>query len=379
MKLFFKTLFITSLLFVSCKKNTETTTAKSIEKTENQIKYATGLAIYKHKGYSVVKVLNPWPKAEKPFTYILKNKNGIIPDSLQQFTTINVPVKKLVVTSTTIIPFLEMLKSEDKLIGFPHTDYISSPKTRALINKGQVRDLGQNESLNIELLFDMQPDAIVTYGIDNSNKMVDKLTKNGLKVLFQGDWMEQSPLGKAEWIKFYAALLGKEKEGTAIFKDIEKNYMDALTLVKDSKASQTVLYGSLYKDQWFVARGNSWIAQFLNDAKADYLWKDLPGMGSEPLSFESVYDKAEKADIWITNGSILTLNQLLEENHHYKKFEAYQNHEVYTFEGQKGATGGTIYYETAPSRPDLVLKDYIKIFHPEILPDYTFTFAKKLE
>ena len=378
MKLFFKTLFLTCFLLVSCKKNSETKTQIAIN-SENQIKHASGLAIYKYEGYSIVKVLNPWPKAEKPFTYILKNKNGIIPDSLHNYTTINVPVKKLVVTSTTIIPFLEMLESENKLIGFPHTSYISSPKTRALINDGKIRDVGQNESLNIELLFDMQPDVIVTFGIDNTNKMVDKLTKNGLKVMFQGDWMEQSALGKAEWIKFYAALLGKEKEGEIIFTDIEKNYNNALALIKNTKATQTVLYGSLYKDQWFVARGNSWIAQFLNDAKADYLWKDLPGMGSEPLSFESVFDKAEHADIWITNGSIMTLNQLLEENHHYQKFDAYQKSEVYTFESQKGETGGTVYYETAPSRPDLVLKDYIKIFHPEILPNYQFTFAKKLE
>jgi len=378
MKLFFKTLFLTCFLLVSCKKNSETKTQIAIN-SENQIKHASGLTIYKYEGYSIVKVLNPWPKAEKPFTYILKNKNGIIPDSLHNYTTINVPVKKLVVTSTTIIPFLEMLESENKLIGFPHTSYISSPKTRALINDGKIRDVGQNESLNIELLFDMQPDVIVTFGIDNTNKMVDKLTKNGLKVMFQGDWMEQSALGKAEWIKFYAALLGKEKEGEIIFADIEKNYNNALALIKNTKATQTVLYGSLYKDQWFVARGNSWIAQFLNDAKADYLWKDLPGMGSEPLSFESVFDKAEHADIWITNGSIMTLSQLLEENHHYQKFDAYQKSKVYTFEGQKGETGGTVYYETAPSRPDLVLKDYIKIFHPEILPNYQFTFAKKLE
>ena len=102
-------------------------------------------------------------------------------------------------------------------------------------------------------------------------------------------------------------------------------------------------------------------------------------MGSEPLSFESVFDTAAHADVWITNGSIMSLDQLLEENHHYAKFDAFQNKNVYSFESQKGATGGTIYYETAPSRPDLVLKDYIKIFHPTVLPDYTFTFAKKLD
>lgn len=378
MKLLFRVLFLTSFIIISCQEKS-TTKNKITQHSDNQIKHATGFAIHKYEGYSIVKVTNPWPNAEKAFTYVLKNKNGIIPDSLKEYTTITTPVEKLVVTSTTIIPFLEMLESETKLIGFPHTDYISSPKSRALIKSGQIRDVGQNENLNIELLFDMQPEAIVTFGIDNTNKMVDKLTSNGLKVLFQGDWMEQSPLGKAEWIKFYAALLGKEKEGEKIFNSIEDNYNNALKLVKDKQPNKTVLYGSMYKDQWFVAKGNSWIAQFLHDAKANYLWQDLPGMGSEPLSFESVFEKAEHADIWITNGSIETIAQLLKENHHYQKFDAYTAKQIYSFESEKGETGGTVYYELAPSRPDLVLKDYIKIFHPEVIPDYQFTFAKKLE
>ncbi|WP_130736531.1 ABC transporter substrate-binding protein [Flavobacterium sp. J27] len=378
MKFAYRLLLLLPFLLIGCKETTKNTSVVS-QSPKNKIQYASGLAIYKYNGYSVVKVLNPWPKAEKPFTYILKQQNVVIPDSLKDYTMVTVPLQKLVVTSTTIIPFLEMLDSETKLIGFPHTNYISSTKTRALIDSGKVRDVGQNESLNIELLFDMQPDAIVTFGVDNTNPMVDKLTSNGLNVLFQGDWMEQSPLGKAEWIKFYAALLGKEKKGDSIFNSITNNYQQTLTLVKDFAPKQKVLYGSLYKDQWFVARGNSWIAQFIQDAKADYLWKDLPGMGSEPLSFESVFDTAEHADIWITNGSIMSLDQLLEENHHYAKFDAFQHKNVYSFESQKGATGGTVYYESAPSRPDLVLKDYIKIFHPTVLPNYTFTFAKKLD
>ncbi|CAM4004201.1 MULTISPECIES: ABC transporter substrate-binding protein [Flavobacterium] len=374
----FKIVFLASFLFISCKKNTEVTPTK-ISTAENSIKHATGLDIFKYEDYSIVKVKTPWPEATAGYTYVLKKANAKLPDSLQKYTAITVPLINLVVTSTTIIPFLEMLDSETKLMGFPHTDYISSPKTRTLIEKGRIRDVGQNENLNIELLFDMQPEAIVTFGVDNTNKMVDKLVANGLKVLFQADWMEQSPLGKAEWIKFYGALLGKEKEANTIYTKIEKDYTDALTLMHDVAPKQTVMYGSLYKDQWFVARGNSWIAQFLNDAKTNYLWSDIPGTGSQPLSFESVFDKAQHADIWITNGAIESLAQLTKENHHYKKFDAYQSKQIYTFESQKGATGGTIYYELAPSRPDLVLKDFIKIFHPDVLPNYTFTFAKKLD
>ena len=244
MKFAYKLLLLLPFLLLGCKETTKNTSVVS-QDPKNEIQYASGLAIYKYDGYSVVKVLNPWPKAEKPFTYILKQQNGVVPDSLNDYTTVTVPLQKLVVTSTTIIPFLEMLDSETKLIGFPHTDYISSTKTRALIDRGNVRDVGQNESLNIELLFDMQPDAIVTFGVDNTNPMVDKLTSNGLHVLFQGDWMEQSPLGKAEWIKFYAALLGKEKEGDSIFNSIANNYKQTLTLVKDKAPQEKVLYGSL--------------------------------------------------------------------------------------------------------------------------------------
>jgi iron complex transport system substrate-binding protein len=378
MKLLFKFLFLAFLTLNSCQEK-KTNQSKAVTLPKNQIQHATAFSVHKYDGYSIVKIINPWPEALQSFTYVLKEKNGVIPDSLKNYTTVNVPVQKLVVTSTTIIPFLEMLESEQKLIGFPHTNYISSQKTRDLIAKGAVKDLGQNENLNIELLFDMQPDVVVTFGVDNTNKTVNKLTQNGLKVMFQADWMEQSPLGKAEWIKFYGLLLGKEKEADSIFKTIESNYNNALELVNKTEANQTVLYGSMYKDKWFVARGNSWIAQFLKDAKTDYLWKDLPGVGSEALSFESVFDKAQHANIWITNGAIENLTQLLEENHHYAKFDAFQNKEIYSFESQKGETGGTIYYESAPSRPDLVLKDYIKIFHPELLPDYQFTFAKKLD
>lgn len=377
MKLLFRFLFIFAFTLISCQKKANTK-QEIVEQTENQIQYAKGLSIYKHNGYSVVKVTNPWPNADRSFTYVLKEKDGIIPDSLQNYTTVNVPLQKMVVTSTTIIPFLEMLESETSLIGFPHTDYISSEKTRTLIDHGKIRDVGQNESLNIELLFDMQPDAIIPFGMDNNNKTVEKLTSNGLKVIFQADWMEQSPLGKAEWIKFYAALLGKEAEGEKIFNTIENDYKQAIELVQNTAANKTVLYGSMYKDQWFVARGNSWVAQFLNDSKTNYLWKDIPGSGSEALSFESVFDKAQHAAVWIVNGAIINLEQLQKENHHYQKFDAFQKKEIYTFESQKGATGGTVYYELAPSRPDLVLKDYIKIFHPEVLPNYEFTFAKKL-
>jgi iron complex transport system substrate-binding protein len=373
-KIAFLLLFFT---LTGCKK-AETIDVVKPEIARNSIEYASGLSIVKQDGYSIVTVINPWPNANKNFTYILKEKEAKVPDSLQKYTTIKVPLESVVVTSTTNIPFLEMLEVENKLVGFPHTDYISSEKTRALIDKGSVKNIGQNEKLNIEQLIELSPDLIVTFGVDNNNPMLDNLKKSGLNVFIQGDWMEQSPLGKAEWIKLYGALFGKEEKAKELFDKIVLSYNQAKKLLTDKQATSTVLYGSMYEDLWYVAKGNSWVAQFMKDAQANYLWANLEGTGSQGLSFEKVLDKAKTANFWIATGSFKTLDEFGKSNPHYSEFDAFKNKTIYTFESKLGATGGTIYYELSPSRPDLVLKDYIKIFHPDLLPSYEFTFASKL-
>lgn len=379
MRQIFPKMIITAAFFIliGCKKN-EKIEAVKIVNAQNSIEYASGLSIVKYEDYSVVTVSNPWPNADKDFKYILKEKDAKVPDSLQSYTSIQVPLESVVVTSTTNIPFLEMLEVENKLVGFPHTDYISSEKTRALIDKGSVKNVGQNEKLNIEQLIELAPNLIVTFGVDNNNPMLDNLKKSGLNVLIQGDWMEQSPLGKAEWIKLYGALFAKEDKAKELFDKIVESYNQAKKLVADKPATSKVLYGSMYEDVWYVAKGNSWVAQFMKDAQATYLWADLKGSGSEGLSFEKVLDKAKTANVWIASGSFKSLDELQKANPHYGEFDAFKNKSVYNFEGKLGATGGTVYYELAPSRPDLVLKDYIKIFHPDLLSSYEFTFASKL-
>ncbi len=371
------TIFIVMIsVFIGCNKKEITT---SIEPTStNSIEYASGLDIHKYNGFSIVTVSNPWPEAKKKFTYVLQEKNSIVPDSLKKYTIIPVPLQSIVVTSTTIIPFLEMLNVEQKLTGFPHTNYISSAKTRKRIDTGLVKNLGQNEKLNVEQLIELEPNLIVSFGIDNNNPTLDNLQKSGLKVLIQADWMEQTPLGKAEWLKLYGALFGKEKEAKIIFDTIVKNYKDAQRLVSQKKSTSTVLYGSMYQEQWYVARGNSWVAQFMMDAKANYLWADIKGSGSLSLPFEKILEKARTAKYWIATGSFNNNKDFENSNPHYNQFDALKAKNVYTFESKVGPTGGTVYYELATSRPDLVLKDYIKIFHPELLPNYTFTFAQKL-
>lgn len=370
-------LFFILTLVLSCKKENASTTT-SLQKVKNSIQYAKDLEIYKYTGYSVLKVKNPWPNANKDFTYILQEKNGIIPDSLKQNPIIQVPIKTLVATSTTHISSLEMLGVENTLVGFPHLDYISSEKVRKNIDSGKVKELGNNQTLNVEVAIDLAPSVIIGYGLDNHNPSLDNLEKSGLKVVLNGDWNEQSPLGKAEWIKFFGALYGKEELADVLFKSIKDEYNSALAIAKKAKNHPTVLAGALFEEVWYVPQGESWGSLFLKDAGAKYLWANEKGSGGLSLSFEQVFEKAQNADFWIGPGQFNSLEEMEKTNPHYAQFKAFKTKQVYSYSLRKGKTGGMIYFEEAPNRPDLVLKDLIKILHPELLTDYELHFFKKL-
>lgn len=374
LKSFFSLLIIFS--FVQCKNEVSNT---NIITPVNEVKYAKGFSIINYKGFSILKVSNPWPEANKIYTYILKEKNGIVPDSLKNNLTINVPIKNIVVTSTTHIPSLEMLGEENSLIGFPNLNYISSQKVRALIDAKKVKELGTNQSLNTEVLIDLQPEVIIGYGLDNSNPTLDNLEKNGLKVLLNGDWNEQTPLGKAEWIKFFGALYGKQELANKIFTKIEKDYLKTLEIAKKATSNPTILAGDMFEDKWYLPQGTSWGCQLLKEAKGNYLWAETTGTGSLSLSFETVLEKAKEADLWITSGQFSTLKEMTDANPHYAQFSAFKNKNVYSFSGRKGKTGGILYYELAPNRPDIVLKDIVKILHPELLTGYKPFFFEKLK
>lgn len=369
--------FATLSLFVQCKDATKITKKTTTE--INLVQHAEGFSIVEYVDFSILKVKNAYPEAKEVYTYVLHKKNAQLPDSLDVYTKIQVPVQKIIVTSTTHVPSIEMLEMENTIVGFPSTHYISSEKTRTLIDNGTIREIGSNQSLNTELILDLNPDIIVGFSVDGDLKTYKNLEKNGQKIIFNADWTEKTPLGKAEWIKFFGALYDKNKEANVIFSKIESDYEEALLLVKNSKNQPTILAGSIYEDQWYLPQGDSWAALFLKEANGNYLWKETKGTGSLALSFETVLDKAKDADYWISPGQFTSMHEILKTNANYKYFKAVQNKNIYTSSSKKGKTGGVIFYELAPNRPDLVLKDLIKILHPEVLPNYELYFFEKLK
>ena len=347
------------------------------------VKHARGFSTeLQDNGLKIIRVNNAWPDASRAFVYALvprENPELAKELALDVDAIIQIPVERIIVTSTTHIPALEALGVESHIIGFPETKYVSSSATRYLIDRGEIADLGTNELLNTEMAIALEPELVVGFGIDNQNKAYKALERVGIPVVYNGDWTEETPLGKAEWVKFFGPFFDLESRADSIFNRIERNYKQAKELARTAGKRPTVLSGALYKDVWYLPAGESWAAKFIEDANAEYLWKDSNGTGSLSLSLESVLAKGHGADFWISPSQFVTYAEMEKANAHYLSFRPFQERKVFTFAGTKGSSGGLLYYEQAPGRPDIVLKDLIRVFHPGLLPEYQPYFFKPLE
>ena len=366
------------IILVSCKKETVIKKVESTKKTT--IKYAKGFDIVEENGFKKLIIKSAYKGSNEIYEYKVYNKSSSKNLNDLDKKIIQVPVKEIIVTSTTHIPMVELLEEEKSIVGFPFSRYVSSEKTRQLIDLGKIKEIGKENDLNTEILLDLQPELIVGYSVSSADKSLSTIQKSGINVIYNGDWLEETPLGRAEWIKFFGVLFDKEQLADSIFNGIENNYLEAKKIALKSTKQQTVLSGAIMsKDIWDLPAGDSFVAQFLEDANVNYLWKNTKGKGSLSLSFESVFEKGINADYWIAPGYFSSKEQMLSSNKLYEKFNAFKEDKIYSPSIKKGKTGGIIYYELSPTRPDLVLKDIIKITNPELLPNYKFTFFEKMK
>ncbi len=306
-------------------------------------------------------VNEPWPGAERP----------------KRYTTKMAP-KKVICTSTTHLPFIEMLGKENTLIGFPGTQYISSQKIRKLVENEEIIDVGRDGSLNLEIILGLKPDLVFAFDMGNESSSLDKLKESGIQVVYNADYLETSALGRAEWIKFFGSFYNEDQRADSIFRKIESNYIHLKKLTENVEARPTILSGVVYGDTWFLPGGKNWSAQFFNDAGGEYFLHDNNKTGWLELSFEYVFEKAHHSDYWIGVASFNTKQELQNQDNRYGQFQAFQNDRVYNYNKQVASSGGYDIFESGYARPDKVLKDLIYILHPEIIPDHKSYYFQRL-
>ena len=348
------------------------------ESTILSTEFAKGFNVRKIGLSTEVTITRPYPNATTSIKYLLVPKNERIPEHSSDVQVIGIPVDKIVCTSTSHIALLDHLDAIDRLVGFPTTDLISSVKARARIDSGLVVDLGIDSEMNLELMASLQADMVMGYSMGGDMLKLNKIKEFGTPVVINAEYLEDHPLGRAEWIKFMALFLDKSEMADSIFNQIKNNYLNSQALAKNQANKPTVLTGILYGDAWFLPGGQNYAAKIFSDAGYDYLWGDDATNGFLNLSFESVYARGKNADYWIGVGSFKSLEEMKRTEKRYSLFQSFNRGEIYSYDARKGATGGSEYLELGYSRPDIILKDLIKIAHPELLPGYELFFYKRL-
>lgn len=367
-------------LLVSCRNapslRQETSVAKSdtITQSENLFHYAHNVTAFPTDYGYLMEVLNPWDSTQTLGRYALVKETcteAVRPEEgLEQ---IALPVSSVISFSSTQWSIFLLMEEIARVKGILEGRYVHDPRMKALLADGVVKDVGTESAKNIEMMIQMRPDILLYSPYFDGNQ--DPLKVTGAVLFPFADYLETTPLGRAEWIRVIGLLIGREHEADSCFEAIVQRYDQLKDLCADVEERPTVFSDLAFNGQWYVAGGQSYIARLFADAGADYIWKDNPSTASFPLDAETILAKARHADYWrVANSSSfpMTYSSLQKENAVYGLFDAYQNRHIIVCDIQE-----TGYFETSQLEPDVLLADFIHFFHPERLHDIDGAYVPK--
>ena len=352
-------LFLLTVLVLSC--GGRQTTAPQAEGDTVCFKYATQLSIVRYENYTVATLKNPWKEGMILHQYVLVPKSqGSLP-MIHGATIIRTPLSRSMIFSTVHCAMLMDLDKQDCIAGVADLKYIKIPWIQQQVKEGKISDVGDGLSPVIEKIIDQRPDALFLSPFENSGGY-GKLEDIDIPIVECAEYMESSPLGRAEWLRFYGMLFGCEQKADSLFETIDQNY-NALKALAQNK-TQKVLLDKVTGSVWYVPGGKSTIGRMIQDAGGTNPWASDVHQGSVSLPFESVLEKAGDADIWLFRYSSdhdITYDELGSEHHGYNQFKAFRNQQVYGCNVEQ-----SLFYEETPFHPDWLLNDFIRILHPEL-------------
>lgn len=363
------------LVIYSCQNNSTSIQNNNTDTTSKKLKYAQRFNISTSNNIFQIEVYNPWQSASNvTFKYDFSS------DLNQPENVISTPLKRIICLSTSHIGFLSLLNEQNSIVGISGIKFVTDSLTCELIKKNKIIDVGYEETLNYELILSLKPDVIFAYGVESQKVgYVTKLEELGLKVIYIAEYLEKSPLAKAEWLKLFGIIFNKENISDSLFSSIDSEYNQIKKTALSYSEKPIVFAGLPWKDTWYVSNGKSNLAQLVNDAGGTYLWKEDTTHDILPLNLEMVYSKAVNADYWINTGTTNSLSEISNMDQRLTLFKAYSEKKIFNNNSRSNANGGNDYWESGIVKPQLILKDLVEIFHPGTFPNYSPYFYKKLK
>ena len=374
----FLSLYLLIVLLAACNGNK----TASISDFSHQLytpEYASGFSIKGADGFesSIITVTNPWQSADSITTQLFIARGG--ESAPEGFTgqVLKGDASRIVAMSSTHIAMLDAVGEAGRVVGVSGIDYISNPVISA--NRDSIGDVGYEGNINLELLISLDPDLVLLYGVNGASSMEGKLNELGIPFMYVGDYLEESPLGKAEWMVALSEVVGKRTEGKKVFGGIPVRYNELKKRVADSVLdAPSVMLNTPYGDSWFMPSTESYVARLVKDAGGDYIYKKNTGNASLPVDLEEAYQLTSEADMWLNVGMANTLDELRADCPKLADTRACVNGSVWNNNLKTNAAGGNDYYESAVVNPDILLRDLVKIFHPELVEE-DFVYYKQLK
>ena len=340
------------------------------------LKYAEYLTLVVFPDYQMAVIRNPWDTAQVLHAYVLVGRDTPLPDSLPQGTVVRVPLQNAVAFSSVHCGLVDELGARAAVGGVCDLRYIALPYVQEGCRTGRIADLGSSMNPDIERLVALRPDAVLLSPFENSGGY-GRLDKLGIPLIECADYMETSPLGRAEWMRFYGMLFGRAAESDSLFARVEADYRRWADKASAKENKPKVFADLKSGATWYVPGGRSTVGRILSDAGADYVFGYLEQGGSVPLAFETVYGKAKDADFWLVKYGApqdKTYRDLQGDYAPYAGFRAFRERRVYGCN-----TSHVPYYEETPFHPERLLEDLVGIFHPDVAGIGVERYFSKLE
>lgn len=346
---------------------------------QTAVQYAEGFTLTYFNHYKVLEVLSPWPGAEAAETYLLVQCGTPRPSGFDEAHTIEIPVASMVALSTTYLPHLEILDEVDVLVGLENDTWVYSADIRKRVHNGAVQVVGGGAAVDLETVLVLNPDLIVAYSMGISDRDAHPVLRAaGQSVFLNTEFRESTPLGRAEWLKTTAAFLNREAEADAYFDAVAKAYRELAAVAQGEAEKPTVFVNTPWEGVWYMAGGNSYVANYLADAGALYLWARDESTEALFLDFEEVFARAQDAEYWLHVGRYPDRAALAGVDPRFAEFAAFESGKLYNPDLRTSELGASDLYEGAVVRPHWVLADLIALFFPHLLPEHEFVYYRQL-
>ncbi len=366
------------ILLTSCGNKKASDTADFVE-TLYKPEYASGFDIKgaKDRQSVIITVQNPWQGADSITSQLFIARDGESAPESFSGQILNGDAGRIVAMSSTHVAMLDAIGETGRIAGVSGIDFITNPYVVA--HRDSIGDVGYDSNINYELLMSLSPDLVLLYGVNGANQIEGKLKELDIPYIYIGEYVEESPLGKAEWLVAIAETVGKREKGEAVFSEIPKRYNALKEKVAGTALdAPSVMLNTPYGDSWFMPSTGSYIVRLISDAGGDYIYKKNTGNTSLPVDLEEAYILTSQADMWLNVGTANSLDDIKTACPKFTDTRCFRNGDVYNNTLRTTAGGGNDFFESSIVNPDLVLRDLIKIFHPELV-DEDFTYYKRLK